>query len=265
MTSGKTAVYLNADVTTLDAATPHARGLVVENGKVARLLDGRPSGLSKEVEVVDCAGAAIVPGFHDCHVHLTDTGLLAGDHDFADCPDIAAMLKRVATLGDEILFAGNYEDQHIAEHRPPTMDELDSVAPDRPVLLTRIDGHSCVVNAAALKLIGVEHLEGVERGDDVPGRVGHRAQGGPQLAHRVAAVVLPLHHHRRRVRRQRTDAGPLGGDDEHLGRPRLAEAGDGAGPAGGRSADDDHLAGADEVAERSVPPVHRRTLWPADR
>jgi len=166
MTSGKTAVYLNADVTTLDAATPRARGLVVENGKVARLLDGRPSGLSKEVEVVDCAGAAIVPGFHDCHVHLTDTGLLAGDHDFADCPDIAAMLKRVATLGDEILFAGNYEDQHIAEHRPPTMDELDSVAPDRPVLLTRIDGHSCVVNAAALKLIGVEHLEGVERGDD---------------------------------------------------------------------------------------------------
>jgi len=166
MTSGKRAVYLNADVTTLDATTPRARGLVVEDGKVARLLDGRPSGLPKDVAVIDCAGAAIVPGFHDCHVHLTDTGLLAGDHDFTDCPDLASMLERVATLPDAILFAGNYEDQRIAEGRPPTMLELDSAAADRPVLLTRIDGHSCVVNSAALELIDVGHLEGAEPGGD---------------------------------------------------------------------------------------------------
>lgn len=166
MTSGKAAVYLNADVTTLDGSTPRARGLVVEDGKIARLLDGRPSGLSKDVEVVDCDGASIVPGFHDCHVHLTDTGLLAGDHDFADCPDIAAMLKRVASLRDDVLFAGNYEDQRIAERRPPTIHELDAVSGDRPVLLTRIDGHSCVVNSAAFALIGVGNLEGVERDDD---------------------------------------------------------------------------------------------------
>ncbi|HYK53368.1 MAG TPA: amidohydrolase [Candidatus Eremiobacteraceae bacterium] len=165
MTSGKQTVYLNADVTTLDAKTPRARGLVVEAGQISRLLDGRPSGLSKDVEVVDCNGAAIVPGFHDCHVHLTDTGLLAGDHDFTDCADIAAMLKRVASLHDDILFAGNYEDQHIDEGRPPSMHELDAVAGDRPVLLTRIDGHSCVVNSAAFALIDVEHLEGVERDD----------------------------------------------------------------------------------------------------
>src|SRR5690242_21110955 len=98
MTSGRSSVFVNADVTTLDPSMPRARGIVVEDGKIARLLDARPSGLPKDVEVVDCAGAAIVPGFHDCHVHLTDTGLLAGDHDFADCPDVAAMLQRVETL-----------------------------------------------------------------------------------------------------------------------------------------------------------------------
>ncbi|HEY7993800.1 MAG TPA: amidohydrolase [Candidatus Eremiobacteraceae bacterium] len=184
MTSGRTAVYLNADVTTLDATTPRARGLVVEDGKVARLLDARPSGLSKDVEVVDCAGAAIVPGFHDCHVHLTDTGLLAGDHDFADCPDVASMLKRVATLRDPILFAGNFEDQRIAEGRPPTMFELDSASGTRPVLLTRIDGHSCVVNSAALELIGVGHLEGIERDDG--GRTTGRLFGPANYAGQAA-------------------------------------------------------------------------------
>ena len=165
MTSGKPAVYLNADVTTLDPSTPRARGLMVEGGAITRLLDGRPSGLPKDIDVIDCAGAAIVPGLHDCHVHLTDTGLLAGDHDFTDCPDVGSMLERVSMLGDKILFAGNYEDEHIAERRPPTMAELDSAAGDRPVLLTRIDGHSCVVDSAALALIDVGHLEGVERDD----------------------------------------------------------------------------------------------------
>src|SRR4029077_19247480 len=97
-------VYVNADVTTLDPSVPRACGILVEGGKVARLLDARPSALPKDVEVVDCAGAAIIPGLHDCHVHLTDTGLLAGDHDFADCPDVASMRRRVAALADAVLL-----------------------------------------------------------------------------------------------------------------------------------------------------------------
>lgn len=43
------------------------------------------------------------------------------------------------------------------------MGELDAVSGHRPVLLTRIDGHSCVINSAALALVGVENQEGVER------------------------------------------------------------------------------------------------------
>ena len=166
MTSSKTTAFVNADVTTLDPAHPRARGLVVENGTISRLLDARPTGIGAGMDVFDCAGAAIVPGFHDCHMHLTDTGLLAGDHDMSGCATVDAMLARVRALSDDILFAGNYEEDRIAERRPPNASELDSAAPDRPVLLTRVDGHSCVVNSAALSLVDVLHLEGVERGDD---------------------------------------------------------------------------------------------------
>lgn len=179
MTSSK-AVFVNADVTTLDRAYPRARGIVVEDGVVTRLLAAGPTGLSKDVRVVDCSGAAIVPGFHDCHVHLTDTGLLAGDHDLGDCGTIARMLERVRTLPDRVLFAGNYEEERIAERRAPRLTELDSAAGDRAVLLTRIDGHSCVVNSAALAQLEVEHLEGVERDED--GCVSGRLRGPANYA-----------------------------------------------------------------------------------
>jgi len=190
MTSGRAAVFVNADVTTLNPAMPRATGVMVESGKIARLLDNHPTGLPKHVDVVDCRGAAIVPGFHDCHVHLTDTGLLAGDHDLHDCPDIASMLARVGALSDEAVFAGNYEDEHIAQRRPPTIGELDGVAGDRPVLLTRLDGHSCVVNSAALALVGVDQLEGIER--DEEGRPSGRLFGPANYASQLAFLrALP--------------------------------------------------------------------------
>src|SRR5215472_9245809 len=115
MTSSRQAAYVNADVTTLWPERPRARGLVIENGLITRLLDDRPKGMGSDLEIVDCAGAAIVPGFHDCHAHLTDTGLLAGDHDMSDCASVSAMLERVRALPDSVLFAGNYEEEHIAQ------------------------------------------------------------------------------------------------------------------------------------------------------
>jgi len=177
-------IFVNADVTTLDESRPRARGLVVEDGAITRVLESRPTGLPSEAQVIDCNGAAIVPGFTDCHVHLTDTGLLAGDHDMTDCPTIDAMLARVRALPDRVLFAGNYEEDRIAQHRPPYLRELDAVAGDRPVLLTRVDGHSCTVNSAALALVDVAHLEGVERDEeDAPtGRIYGPANYAAQAA-----------------------------------------------------------------------------------
>jgi hypothetical protein len=62
-----------------------------------------------------------------------------------------------------MIFAGNYEEERIEQRRPPTLGELDAVDGGRPVLLSRIDGHSCVVNSAALELVGVRAMQGVDK------------------------------------------------------------------------------------------------------
>lgn len=157
-------LFTNARITTMDAAHPRAAALLVDDGKIVRVLDdARPAGLAKDVHVIDLHNGAVVPGLHDCHAHLADTGLLAGDHNLSECPTVESMLRRIETLTDPWLYAGNFEEERIAERRPPSRKELDSVSPGRPVLLTRVDGHSCVVNSVALKALEVEQLEGVER------------------------------------------------------------------------------------------------------
>ena len=163
------AAFVNADVTGHDPAMPRARGVLVRDGTIEALLDDRPTGLPADVRIVDCAGGALVPGFHDCHVHLTDTGLLSGGHDVSDCADIPSILRRIQNLcsgrihSTDPLYAGNYEEQAIAQGRPPTRTELDSVTGDVQAVLSRVDGHSCVVNSAAFARFDLAALEGVER------------------------------------------------------------------------------------------------------
>ena len=57
----------------------------------------------------------------------------------------------------------------------PTREDLDKIAPENPVLLTRADGHAAVVNSAALKIAGIDqryresvwrrNFEGQQTGD----------------------------------------------------------------------------------------------------
>jgi predicted amidohydrolase YtcJ len=168
-------LFVNADVITMDAAAPRARALLVNDTGIAQVLDERPSGLSKGVKVVDCAGYCIVPGFHDCHVHLTATGLLRGERDLSTCSTLEAVLVRVRTLAnDPLVYAGCLDERLLAEQRLPTRGELDAAAHGRPALLSRIDGHSCVANAAAMALLGCDlassDVEKDERGEPT-GRV----------------------------------------------------------------------------------------------
>ncbi|HXW50432.1 MAG TPA: amidohydrolase [Candidatus Acidoferrales bacterium] len=151
------ALFVNADIITLDAARPRARCLLVRDERIESVLAERPTGLSNNVQVIDCAGACVVPGFHDCHVHLTATGLLQGDRDLSGCNDLPALLTRVASLaGSALVYAGNFDERRLAEERPPKRAELDTVTRGKPALLTRVDGHSCFLNTGAFDLLSID-------------------------------------------------------------------------------------------------------------
>ena len=158
-----TVAFINARLGTPGGLVPRGAGVLVEDGRIVGVLDAAPTGLSSDVRVVDCGGGALYPGFHDCHMHLTATGLFAGEHNISRCRDVASIIAQVARLREPLIFAGSYEDHRLAEGRPPLRVELDTVTGDRPCLLSRIDGHSSTVNSAAAALFGVAGKAGAER------------------------------------------------------------------------------------------------------
>ncbi len=111
-------------------------------------------------EVIDLQGKPVYPGFIDSHSHFYRYGLGLQVADLLGAESEAELVERVRVHAeknpDAAWILGRGWDQNLWESKEfPTKAKLDSLFPDKPVLLTRIDGHAALVNQKALDLGGV--------------------------------------------------------------------------------------------------------------
>ncbi len=155
-------VLVNGRIHTLDAARPGATAVAVRDGRIIFVGDdaGAAPLRADAKRVIDLAGATVVPGLNDAHLHLEGIGVrelsfdLEGTSGVADLQ--AKLAARVATTAPKTWLVGRgWIETHWPEKRFPTRMDLDAVAPDLPVALVRADGHALVANSLALRLAGV--------------------------------------------------------------------------------------------------------------
>ncbi|HEX5378048.1 MAG TPA: amidohydrolase family protein, partial [Phenylobacterium sp.] len=135
--------------------------LVVEDGKVA--FAGSLAAAHRAAPAaqdIDLKGAAAFPGLVDAHAHLMGVGfreLTLNLEGVASVAELQAKLKAWADShpGTGPLSGRGWIETHWPEKRFPTRADLDAVVADRPVVLTRADGHALVANSAMLVLAGV--------------------------------------------------------------------------------------------------------------
>ncbi|MCS0634792.1 amidohydrolase family protein [Streptomyces sp. LP05-1] len=147
----------------MDPGRPAADALGVWQGRVV--------GLDEEIRdlparrVLDLAGATVLPGFVDPHVHLAWSGLKSRTADVSpsrSAGEILAVVRRAAeaATGAWVDVVG-YDQRPLGRHL--TAAELDAAGGGRRVIVTHDSGHSCVVSSAVLALLpdGVAHSDGV--------------------------------------------------------------------------------------------------------
>ncbi|MGQ0553672.1 MAG: amidohydrolase [Planctomycetota bacterium] len=169
-------------VHTLDAAQPTAQAVAVRAGEIVFVGSDAEAlpWIGTQTEIVELAGRTLLPGFADAHLHLSGHGRALRELDLTGTRSWAEVVARVQTHAARrpeaawILGRGwDQNDWDVAEF--PDHAELSAALPDRPVALTRIDGHALLVNAAALRAAG---LDG-ETADPPGGRILRRADGRP--------------------------------------------------------------------------------------
>jgi predicted amidohydrolase YtcJ len=169
------AVYVDGRFVTLDPAGTVAQAVAVKDGRIERVgttRDIRALAAPRTI-VVDLHGRTVLPGFVDGHAHPSRAVRMIEryvDGRIATTPSVAALLAKVRAdaaktpAGQWIIVAGSSSSQtRYAEHRLPTRSELDSAAPDHPVMFLN-GAHEAVVSSAGLKSLGIARGMGELKG-----------------------------------------------------------------------------------------------------
>jgi predicted amidohydrolase YtcJ len=138
-----------------------ASGRVIATGTAAAIADLA----GPETRVIELDGRVAIPGLNDAHMHLLPYGLNMKHINLrpeSGASSIAEILRRVAervkdAKPGEWIKGRGYDHNELAERRHPTAEELDKVAPNNPVCLTRTCGHVAIINAAAMRAAGIGH------------------------------------------------------------------------------------------------------------
>ena len=151
-----------------DSANTVAQAIAVRDGRVLAVgTDAEVRRLAgRETEVVDLQGRLVTPGFNDAHIHFGAGGRGLLQVDLLGTSSLAEIERRVAAAaaqaqpGEWVLGRGwDHTRLPASELGPggwPTKDVLDRAAPNNPVFLSRVDGHTSWANSAALRIAGVD-------------------------------------------------------------------------------------------------------------
>ena len=160
----------NATVYTVDSAFTKAAALAIDKGKIIAV--GSTKDLQDQFDAnkkIDAKGKYIFPGLMDAHSHFLDYGLGLNQTDLVGTTSWDDVLDRVKKFGaehEEGWIIGNGWDQNDWTSKNfPDNEKLNELFPDRPVILSRIDGHAAIANNKALELAGVKAGDKLEGGE----------------------------------------------------------------------------------------------------
>ncbi|HEY4129135.1 MAG TPA: amidohydrolase [Gemmatimonadaceae bacterium] len=196
-------IVTNARIYTVDDSHPFVEALAVRDGKVQFVGSAREALLLKgpSTRVLDAGGHTVIPGMVDAHAHLFELGTFLHNIDLRDTRSydqvVARMAERVKQMKPGQWVEGRAWDQNKwGDTRFPTHEALTRVSPNNPVVLTRVDGHAILVNAAAMRAANIT----AATKDPAGGRIEHDAKGDPtgvfvdNAMSLIDRVIPPLSH-----------------------------------------------------------------------
>ena len=162
-------LLVNADVVTVDAASPYAEAVAIKGDLI--LAVGTSEEMSKyrgeDTEVIDLRGQMVMPGFIEGHGHYTSFGGSLMILDFRNAKSFAEIVSMVANaaadtpVGEWIVGRGWHQDkwetrENVLVEGLPLHDSLSNATPDHPVMLIHTSGHAVFVNQRAMTLVEVD-------------------------------------------------------------------------------------------------------------
>jgi predicted amidohydrolase YtcJ len=186
-------ILYNAKIITVDKSFSIAEAVAIDQGRISRI--GTNSSILKSTtshtKKMDLNGRTVLPGLIDAHLHPVGA---ARSEIFEEIPDVSILQElldyikaqtKLKKRGEWIIhprfFATRLEGM-----RPPTLKDLDLVAPKHPVFLN--GSYSGIINSFAIKICRIS------RSSKHPGILKDPRTGEPTGIIRASAFPFPKQH-----------------------------------------------------------------------
>ena len=153
-------VIKNAKIVTIDKDNPRATAVAITGEKIIAVGSDKKieQYIGENTKVIDAEGRLVIPGLNDAHAHFGPINLDYIELRYTTDPNVITekVKARVAQVKPgELIRGGHWEHEMFTTREWPTKELLDKVSPNNPVVLSRTDGHSVLVNSYVLKKSGI--------------------------------------------------------------------------------------------------------------
>ena len=167
-------VIVNARIYTAEGARPIVEAMAVRGGRVIFTGDavGARALAGQNTRVLDLDGGTVIPGMTDAHLHVAGVGDRLRSVDLMGTTSYAEVIARVVeraknTPKGQWIEGRGWDQNDWGDTRWPDHAALSQAVPDHPVILTRVDGHAVLVNAAAMRAANLTRTTAAPSGGEI--------------------------------------------------------------------------------------------------
>ena len=148
--------------------------VAVADGKILAVGDSAEIAryVGAKTEILRAEGGLVLPGFADGHTHFVDGGFQLASVDLRDAATPEEFIRRLKDyaaerIPGEWITGGDWDHERWPGAPLPQRDWIDSVTPNNPVFVNRLDGHMALANTAAIRAAGVTRNTATPAGGEI--------------------------------------------------------------------------------------------------
>ena len=189
-------VFYNGEVITVDANNSIVDSVAIKGNRILAVgeFESLQQFIGEETKQIDLDGRSLLPGFNDAHLHLVYYGVnqLAISCKSPEQTSVETLLnalkeKAKVTPPGRWIRAWGFNENTVTEQRYPTLEELNAVSTEHPILISRTCGHISILNQTALNLAKID-----EHTPDPQGGVIEKDSNGKLTGRLIEAASMQI-------------------------------------------------------------------------
>ena len=150
-------LFINGEIYSMKKEGEKFQSLGIKDGKIVFLGTNDEAKNVSSKELIDLKGKMMIPGMADAHLHLY---AYCQNLTFVDLSKVHDINEMVSLMKEKVknikkgdwIKGVNFDQSKWKENRFPTLEEMDSISKDNPVIIKRCCLHAVVANSKALEM-----------------------------------------------------------------------------------------------------------------